>query len=164
MPTAMCPDIHPLKKRNLDPIKEAMWAILWGESPKWHSVGAAKLQQLLFLLCFCAWVGMLGTERNMRGVVALPKGSHFSCCGSSFLLLWELNGAVGWSFGRMRQICCSQNSSCIGFLGMVKKMQMSEIAKRIPWNCTIKSNCGLKEKKETLQTVFTHVFPLNPHL
>lgn len=115
------------------------------------------------LLCICAWVGMLGTERNMRGVVALPKSSHFSCCGSSFLLLWELIGAVGWSFGRMRQICCSQNSSCIGFLGMVKQMQMSEIAKRIPWNCTIKSNCGLKEKKETLQTVFTHVFPLNPH-
>lgn len=68
-----CPNIHPPKKRNPDPIKEGSGVILWGEKmcPKWHNIGVAICRAStagISLLCICGWVVILGTEQNMSGV------------------------------------------------------------------------------------------------
>lgn len=85
-----CPNIHPPKKRNPDPIKEAMWNDILRRKSKMAQYWSCHLQSFnswYFSVLYLWLGGDIGHRAGCEwGVVALPKGSHFLCWGFSFLI------------------------------------------------------------------------------
>lgn len=133
---------------------------------------SAKLQQLVQQLCCVSVGGHMGHRAECEwGVAAFPKSSHFLCCGSNFPI----------KTGRAKTCFCENwmgqlldallqhemNLSHTQKLQpywlfdektgqRVKKMQLSETAEIIPWNCH-KTKVQLEKKPSDFKP-FSHIY------
>lgn len=182
MPTDIfCAQISiPPKKRNADPIKETVCKDPLRRKSKMAQYWICHLQSFNSWCssAVCGW-GHGAQSRTWVGCGCISKEHSFFCVLAPVFPLklggpkldsvriewsscWVFCYSMRWIYHTHKLQPCWLFDEKTG--QGIEQMQLSEIAEIVPWSChKIKLILFFKKKALKLQTIFLHLFSLDPH-